>query len=173
MHLVTSLVFLPSLTAYLRPSSQLLLLRAYFTTCLAWWVSRGRPGFDIPGFFASDTSHPTPSGPLPTPYDGTLPSPKSPEAVTPNPWLPIIQTTIVHADAHLPKIQRALAHFARLYGSRVAGLPDFTGTELEGAEKLDGTIFIRTAGLTAKRMGRVREGEKPAKSWDQEGFYVG
>jgi hypothetical protein len=41
---------------------------------------------------------------------------------------------------------------------------------LEGAEVIGGSLFVRTAGLTAKRMGRVRDGEEPLKFWDQRGF---
>ena len=182
MHLVTSSTFLPSLAAYLTPSSQSIFLTAFFRVSLAWWVARGRPGFDIPGFFSAKTSHPTLPGPYPTPSESTLPNTSfnqaslfggqaaqifggssfeyTPETLTPNPWLPIIQSTLVHPDDHLCKIQRALAHFAQTYGRRTAGQRDFAGTELPGAERLDGTLFIRVAGLTAEKLGRVREGEK-------------
>jgi hypothetical protein len=172
MHLVTSSLFLSSIAAELKPSSQELLLRGYFVVILGWWVGRGRPGFDIPAFFAADTAYPTPPGPLPTPSEKVLPSQSSPIAITPNPWLPILQTAIVHRDDHLPKLQRSLAHYGSLYGLRAPGQADFSNTELPDAEKLDGTLFLRVAGLTAKRMGRVREGEEPsAHFWDRQGFY--
>lgn len=172
MHSVTSSIFLPTVLAHLTPTSQELLLRAHFTICLTWWVARGRPRFDIPGFFAADTLHPAPSGPLPTPYEGSLPAANSPVAVTPNPWMPIIETSLVHPDDHLPKLQRALAHWGRMYGMRGPGMQDFARTELQGADVLDGSLFIRTAGLTAKSMGRMREGEVPVVFWDREGFYT-
>jgi len=57
-----------------------------------------------------------------------------------------------------------------LYGNREAGRPDFKGTELEGAERLDGSLFIRVAGLTDERLGRVRQGEE-SKGWSRTGFY--
>ncbi|KAF9467641.1 hypothetical protein BDZ94DRAFT_1305265 [Collybia nuda] len=172
MHLVTSSLFLSSLAAQLNPTSQELLLRGYFAAALGWWVGRGRPSFDIAKFFAADTGHPTPLGPLPTPSKTALPSPTSPVATTPNPWLPIIQTSIVHRDDHLPKLQRSLAHYATLYGLRSSGQADFSNTELPDADKLDGTLFLRVAGLTSKRVGRVREGEEPfSRSWDRPGFY--
>lgn len=122
---------------------------------------------DIPGFFVADTAYPTPSGPLPIPDEKAMPEQSSLKAITPNPWLPIIQTSIVHPDDHLPKLQRALSHFASLYGTRPAGLPDFAETELSGADKLDGTLFIRVAGLTAKRLGRIRDGEMSLPFWDR------
>jgi hypothetical protein len=36
-------------------------------------------------------------------------------------------------------------------------------------ERLDGTLFVRVAGLTLDRLGWVGEGEK-AGSWDWDGF---
>lgn len=134
-------------------------------------MAGGRPILDVKDFYASSTVNPAPSGPLPTPYKTVLLSPSHPDAVTPNTWLPLIETTIVHADDHLSKLQRTLAQYDTKYGTRMAGLPDFSGTELEGAEDLDGTLFIRIAGLTAKRLGRVREGEPSAEFWDRGGFY--
>jgi hypothetical protein len=90
--------------------------------------------------------------------------------MNPNPWLSIIQNTLVHPDDHIPKMQRALAHYASLYGNRPAGF--FAGTELAGADKLDGSLFLRVAGLTAKRLGRMRDGEEPTPFWDMHGFPI-
>jgi len=173
MHLVTSSIFLPSIVSYLNPVSQNALLRAYLVTSLLWWVIAGRPGFDVSGYYSSTNAHPLPPDGATsnlTPDDSTLPSSTSPHALTPNPWFPIIQSTLVHPGEHLCKIQRALAHFATLYGSRAPGQVDFINTELGGAEKLDGTLFIRVAGETANRMGWMREGEKQGQ-WDRDGFY--
>ena len=39
---------------------------------------------------------------------------------------------------------------------------------LEGIERLDGTLFVRVAGLTMDRLGWVHEGED-AGSWHVEG----
>ena len=171
MHLVTSSIFLSSITAYISPASQNALLRAYLASSLVWWVTRGFPSLDIPGFFSSVFSLPPHNSPKQPPDVSTLPSPTSVHALSPNPWLPIIQTTIVHPNEHLCKIQRALAHFAVLYGSRAAGQADFKDTELEGADRLDGTLFVRAAAATATRLGWLREGEK-AGTWDRSGFYA-
>ncbi|KAK0234931.1 hypothetical protein EDD85DRAFT_841103 [Armillaria nabsnona] len=160
MHLVTSSLFLPSFAAYLTPPSQVLLLRGYMAVSLAWWVARGRPGFDIPKFFdapAIQDSEPMISTPT-----WNLPS-------IPNPWFAIIQQAVVHPDDHLCKIQRAFVHYATLYGARPRGQPDFSQTELEGVEKLDGTLFLRAAQLTAKHFEYEGKGEKyPAAQtlWD-------
>ncbi|KAF5382744.1 hypothetical protein D9615_002876 [Tricholomella constricta] len=171
MHLVTSSLFLSSITANLKPASQELLLRGYFVECLAWWIGRGRPAFDIAAFFEADTAYPTPPGPFPAPHAKSLPSPTSPKATTANPWLPIIQSSLVVPDDHLPKLQRALAHYGSLYGTRAPGQPDFAETELPFAEKLDGSLFIRTAGLTNQRLLRVRDDVDVFRFWDRKGFY--
>ncbi|GLB42754.1 putative protein of unknown function (DUF4243) [Lyophyllum shimeji] len=172
MHLVTSSIFLASYAAYLTPSSQAQLLRGYLLGSLTWWVSRGRPNLDIKGFYEATSPHPTSVGPPPSPSKGALLPSDPDKAATPNAWLPIVENAVVHPDDHVPKIQRALSHYSALYGSREAGQPDFNATELPGADKLDGSLFIRVAGLTASRMGRVREGEEPGpKGWDRSGFY--
>lgn len=168
MHLVTSSLFIPSLVAYLSPRSQALLLQTYFAAGLVYWIGRGRPGLDIPGFFADDTAYPLPQGTLPTlptPPEWALSSPSSPFATTPNPWFHLIQRTITDPDDHLCKLVRALAHYGGIYGARPAGLPDFSGTELPGAEKLDGTLFIRAAGLTCS------SGSQHGYEWRREGYF--
>jgi hypothetical protein len=77
---------------------------------------------------------------------------------------------LVHPDDHLCKIQRSLSEYASHFGNTPAGT--FSGTELKDAELIDGTLFIRAAGLTAARLGWVREGEPPLKgSWDTRGFF--
>ena len=165
MHLVTSSIFLPSIVAYLSPRSAALLLRGYFTVALTWYVGRGRAALPIREFYASATDRPVqPGEPRVAPGEKTL----TPEDVSPNPWLPIVQTTLVHPGEHVCKLQRALMHDATLYGTRAAG--HFAGTELEGAELLDGTLFIRAAGLTANVLGWIKEGQG-IREWDRAGFF--
>jgi len=167
MHLVTSSIFLPSFVAYLAPSSQEVFLRSYFFVSLAWWIARGRPILNITQFFLSTSPSPSPAptSKPPKPHESAIPS-----SGAPNPWLPLIANSIVHPNDHHAKLQRALAHYGMVYGKREAGRGDFKGTELEGAERLDGTLFVRVAGLTDEKLGRVREGEE-SKSWDRTGFY--
>lgn len=173
MHLVTSSLFLPSLIAKLSLPSQVLLLRAYLVVSLTWWIGRGRPAIDFEGFYNNpDTAHPNPPGDLPAPWTPkwSLPSGTSVEAANPNPWTYIIQRSLSHPDEHLPKIQRALANYARLFGSRPAGFLEGK-TELPGAEKLDGTLFVRAAGLTINRLARYKDGDDEAPFWDRTGFF--
>jgi len=170
MHLVTSSLFISSVFSLLKRSSQELLLRGYFATCLVWYIGRGRPELDIARFFGNATTlHPIPPGPKPTPHQDVSPSPTSPYALTPDPWLPIIQSTLTHPDDHLSKLQRALAEYSSHFGLTPAGY--FSGTGLKDAELIDGTLFVRVAGLTAGRLGWVREGEPPLPGgWDRLGF---
>ena len=178
MHLVTSVLFLPSVLPSLSPSSQDLLLRGYFAATISVFIIRGPPSLNIKALYKSqETAYPLPSGILPTPHEKTLPLPGADanriKAVTPNPWLPIIETSITHPSEHLIKLQRSLAHFNTLFGHREQGAREGglegAAQELEGAELLDGTLFIRIAGLTAAKMGRVREGEA-AEQWDFSGI---
>ena len=165
MHLVTSSLFLPTFAAYLTPRSTVLLLRGYFAVSLAWYIARRRPALPIRAFYENVSAWPVPPAmPAVAPVKDTL----APGDAAPNPWLPIVQTTIVHPAEHLCKTQRALMHNATLYGQRGAG--DFAGLGLEGAEMLDGTLFIRIAGLTADRLGWMKEGQE-ASDWDRAGFY--
>ncbi|KAG2131324.1 hypothetical protein DEU56DRAFT_455247 [Suillus clintonianus] len=143
MHLVTSSLFLPSLLPYLPQNSQVLLLRGYFATTLAWWITRGLPRLDVQSFLSATSQ-------------------LSSEVKVANPFLDIIQSAITHPNEHLPKTQRALAHFSSLYGARPKGY--FKGTELDGAEGLDGSLFLTAARLTEEYMS---EGTRP---WSQAGF---
>lgn len=197
MHLVTSVAFIPSLLARIShsPHSQIILLRSYFAVSLSWYIARARPKLDVRAFFTSSTatSYPLPISALPTPHKDALPGQDKVQTCIPDPWLPLVSTTVVHQDEHLAKIVRTLASWASKLGSTPAGTfggpenPSDMGrvehsaesvarkcairTELPGAEFLDGTLFIRVAGLTVARLGRVGQGETPAEFWDLTGFY--
>ncbi|KAL0948385.1 hypothetical protein HGRIS_010967 [Hohenbuehelia grisea] len=167
MHFVTSSTFLSSLIPYLKPKSQELLLRSYFTLCLAFFVAQGAPKLSIAAFFTETDSYPSPpKSSLPKPHEDALTG-GSADAALPNAWSSILQNCIVYPDEHLPKLQRSLAHYSSIYGARQAGEPDFSATELEGADKIDGSLFIRAAGLTADRLGRVQDGMKKEEFWDR------
>ncbi|EJD52981.1 hypothetical protein AURDEDRAFT_110799 [Auricularia subglabra TFB-10046 SS5] len=164
MHLVTSSLFLSSILPLLSHSSQSRVLRAHFSIALGWWVSRGRPAVDVRGFYAAVSATPAVPVPDPKPDGATLDR----GTLVQNPWFNLLQSTLPHPDEHLLKLERTLAHYAALYGDRPKG--HWAGTELEGAEELDGSVFVRVAGASLKRLGRVREGE-PSHSWDRDGFF--
>lgn len=116
MHLVTSSLFIPSVCAYVSATSQARFLQTYLTVSLALYVFRGCPDLDIVGFQTMKELHPV--GPQPHPSKGTLPSPDSQKSLNPDPWLPIIQTSVVHPDEHVPKTQRSLSNWAAVFGTR-------------------------------------------------------
>ena len=184
MHFVTSVLLVPSLTTYLPPATAAFFVRTYFLTLLVCYIIQGRPDLPISEFFANVSAAPSPPGPHPTPStdvcnSGPGKTSKLKEGwlaagghtvLTPNPWLPIIQSTLVHPDEHLCKAQRALLHFSSLLGGTRKGAFKDLEKELPGAQQLDGTLFIRASVLTANKLGWVREGESQ-KAWDHLGFH--
>ncbi|KAG6334577.1 hypothetical protein ID866_4514 [Astraeus odoratus] len=187
MHLLTSSLFLPSLLSQISKfSSRQILLLTYFTTSLALYVARGRSILDIHAFYQGTEHllHKVP-GTSTSPAAGTLPEPSSGLAQTPNTWLPLIQSALVHPNEHLCKAQRTLAHYSSLYGTRRKGWsaapqgriasPAELAREEEaesrvGMKELDGTLFLRIAILTQNRAAWMREGEAEG-GWDFHGFY--
>ena len=165
MHLVTSALLLPSVLGTFTPTSAALLLRTYFSFSLVLYVARGHPPLPISEFYAATSPDVSAPGSHAHPVDKTLPP-----ACAPNPWLHIVQTTLVHPNEHLCKLQRALAHFAALYGGAAPGAFAHTAENLQGPDKLDGTLFVRAAGLTADRHGWMREGQEE-RGWDNGGFF--
>ncbi|KZT63363.1 hypothetical protein DAEQUDRAFT_719501 [Daedalea quercina L-15889] len=164
LHLVTSVLFLHSYVPYLSPRSISILLRAYMSTSLAMYVARGRPALPIRAFYASTTTRAGAPGPAPTPHQHALTADPTTSA-----WFAVLQSTLAHNDDHLAKLQRALVHFATLYGATPAGR--FKGVRgLDGAEVLDGSLFLRVAALSQDRIGWMREGEEN-KGWDFHGFF--
>lgn len=170
MHLVTSSVFLPSICAYFPPHAVQMFLRSYFSVCLAIWIGQGRRSVEVtPEFFDKTDAFPQePTGDRVTkPAKETL----TPETITPNPWLAITQSALEHPDSHVCKIQRALAHWSRVFGGRPQGYwakssPKDT-VQLKGVELLDGTLFVRVAGMTQAAMGWLREGQEEG-GWSHE-----
>ena len=145
LHLVTSSLFVSSIHNLLTPRSQQLFLRGFLATALTYFVSHGRSPWDIAGFFAEPlSSYPLPQQAVPAPADSALDS-SNPNQ---NLWFPILQSSLSHEDEHLLKIQRSLAHYAAHWGRSPKG--HLKNTELEGAENIDGTFFLRIAMLTSK-----------------------
>ena len=171
MHLVTSSLFLPSICAYFPPHVTQILLRSYFSVCLATWVAQGRPSVEITPDFISRTDA-FPQEPIGVriikPAKDTL----TPGTITPNPWLAITQSALMHPDDHVCKVQRSLGHWSRMFGGRPKGYwakstPKTVAVQLKGVELLDGTLFVRVAGMTQDTKGWMREGQ-PRGGWSFE-----
>ncbi|EAU83612.2 hypothetical protein CC1G_07985 [Coprinopsis cinerea okayama7 len=149
-HFVTSAYFIPTFLAHL-PSdtgshARYLLLRSYLSVILGWYVGRGRPTTSpahIKAFF-SDASGLTPS----KRFEGSR-----------SPWEAVLKSAMYHPDEHVPKLQRTLKYFDGILGGLEKEKGALKDTELEGAEYVDGTIFLRTALLSAERFGWLGEGE--------------
>jgi hypothetical protein len=74
---------------------------------------------------------------------------------------------VAHPDEHLAKAVRSLSTFAARWGGRPTGYYAGGGEGgLEGREVLDGTLFVRAAGLTLDRLGWAHEWGKNLGSWD-------
>jgi len=171
MHMLNVSLFLPSLFKVI-PSiqSKATLLRAIVPVLLMYLILRGRPRID-PELLMSYSATPRPpvkDGSV-KPSTSAIGDPTKDEYV--NPW-PAIISSVVHApDAHTVKAIRSLYYGAQHYGTTPAGsvIGAFTrdGTEThKGMGKLDGTIFVRAAGIVMDTLGWVSHGQEEG-SWDR------
>ncbi|KAJ8507982.1 hypothetical protein ONZ45_g9706 [Pleurotus djamor] len=162
-HLVTSALFLPSITAFLKPASKRTFLRAYLYTGLVWWISRGKR-LDVDGFFSVDVdvrvdvaSSQSPSTNGTNDRGGDTVHDKDSSQFV---WSRIIKHAIHHPDDHLIKCQRSLYHFSSMYRHS----QPFSAVKVAGFERLDSSLFLRAAILTAHRLENPPKGA--LKCWD-------
>ncbi|KAF7763737.1 hypothetical protein Agabi119p4_8274 [Agaricus bisporus var. burnettii] len=174
VHFVNSSLFLPSIAAHLKPTSQELLFRSYLTVVSGWFVARGKPDIDIKAFFADNKTVKSLITTTPTHSEGPSYALPDSSKASPNPWTEIIHSAILHPDEHVRKFQRTMMQFAQTYGTREAGY--FKNVELKDADKLDGTLFVRAANLSALRLKEPPTiieicGKKYDMYWDLRGFF--
>ncbi|KAJ7636509.1 hypothetical protein FB45DRAFT_828755 [Roridomyces roridus] len=178
MHLLTAALCLPSVLRVLpNPVHKAQLLQGYARTSALVVLTRGRPRIDVPLVM----SYPV----LPKPPRAPVGGPDALGTETPNPWLAMVHNGLHHKDAHVLKTVRSLYYAAQLYGSTPAGeflgVRDAEGREThEGAGTLDGSVFVRAAGVMTKALGWVGYGEKEGDwdrsalgwdaAWEEEGF---
>ncbi|KAJ6582701.1 hypothetical protein DFH09DRAFT_912196 [Mycena vulgaris] len=169
MHTVTAALCLPPLLAALTdPAQKAQLLLGYARVTALLVLLRGRPRIDIP-LIMSYTEFPRPPAPAPGGADA-LGSPAG-EGET-NPWLAIVQNALHHKEPHVIKTIRALYYCAQRYGATPAGgAPGARGADggetHVGAGALDGTVFVRAAGVVSGAMGWVAYGAAGAADWDR------
>lgn len=166
MHMVTSSLFLPVFfnKVLYDPGDgkyKAQLLQAYLRTCLAYLIVRGRPRID-PTIIMHATASPQPSA---TSNGSVLP------ASNVNPWMAIVNAAINHPEAHLPKVLRTLVYATQKYGRTpaggVPGVFDADGAEvLPGLGSVDGSLFVRGAGVMMNTLGWVSHGEAEGE-WDR------
>lgn len=177
MHFVTSAMFLPTFVAFLRegedanPRFVVDLLRTWLYLAGIWLIDRGRPRIDA-RLVMESTDHPSPPHSEPE-ATGEIEADENGDI-----WSKMVDDALHHRDAHVPKTMRALVYAHKKYGGRKAGqIPgiwknsNLKGGEtwLEGLDSLDGTVFVRCAGVLMDRMGWVTYGQE-AGVWDRSGL---
>jgi len=184
MHLVTSAYFFgPILKMLPNPRHKAKILRAFLPTMVLFAIHRGRPVIK-PELLMSYTTTPRP------PVSPEC-RPKSDETAvgTPlddadyNAWHEILASCVYAPDSHVLKVMRALVISSKKYGQIAPGdvigayqLPPSSkgNTEekvevIKGISKVDGTIFVRAAGMTMDSLGWITHGQ-PARVWDRSGL---
>ena len=173
MHLVTSSLFLHPFFAVLKkPAHKAALLNVYIRTLVLITLTRGRPRIN-PKLLMSYTDIPRPpvsTGNSPAPSSTSLGNPKNDADY--NPWPAIIEAVQYHHDSHVPKTLRTLILASQRYGDKAPGtaIGAFhrdSGVETHsGTGKMDGTIFVRVAGMVMDTLGWVSYGQKEG-DWDR------
>ncbi|KAJ7117267.1 hypothetical protein C8R43DRAFT_902169 [Mycena crocata] len=168
MHFLNGALFLPVFVAALtNPLHKAQLLQAYVRSAAWFVILRGRPHVDA----AQAMSYPA----FPTPpktIDGT-PSVLG-QLGGGSAWLAVLNNAGLHSEPHVIKAIRALFYCAQRYGATPAGgaigALDGKGNEThKGTAILDGTLFIRVAGVVTDAMGWVAHGDKET-FWDFSGL---
>ena len=176
MHLVTSSLFLhPFCEVLEKPAHKISLLNAYIPVFVLTALSRGRPRINAE-LLMSYTDVPRPpisAGTLPEHSNASLGNPRTDADY--NPWPAIIEAVQYHPDSHVPKVLRTLIFASQKYGDKCPGAAIGTFHRDSGAEthkgtaKMDGTIFVRAAGLVMETLGWVSYGQNRGK-WDATGL---
>jgi len=132
-------------------------------------LSRGRPRINLELLMSyTDVPRPPPLGPTSTENLEDY------AAHQPVPWPTLIEGAQYHPESHVLKSMRTLIFAARHFGDRAPG--EVIGTFQNGSDgkkeethvgisKVDGTIFIRAAGVMMDTLGWVGHGQK-ASYWD-------
>ncbi|KAJ6474833.1 hypothetical protein C8R45DRAFT_1159993 [Mycena sanguinolenta] len=161
MHFVTASLLMRAVLDVVRePLHKAQLLQMFARSMALHVLLRGRPRID-PALVMSYPAYPAPS--------------KSKTTVSGTPaygsaWLAVLNNACVHTEAHVIKAIRALFYCAQHYGSTpagaVIGAVDENGQEThKNAAMLDGTMFIRVAGVLSDAVGWVAHGEEEV-FWD-------
>ena len=177
MHTLNATLFLPSLLKLVPNGiSKVKLLKAFLPVTMMYVLARGRPRIDA-GLAMSYTVSPRPRGQPSATFTSSARAVGNPNE-TYNPWLTICASVIHAPDAHTVKAIRALYYAAQNYGHKNSqDLPGCfvvidegrQGETLPGASELDGTLFVRAAGVVMNTLGWVTHGDEPG-AWDFSGL---
>ena len=171
MHVVTSSIFLKPICGALRNADhKAALLRGFVSTMLVVVLSRGRPRIDAE-LAMSYTAFPRP----PSSPGNVEPQPSTEATGNPqvdedyNPWPRLVEGCLYHSDSHVPKAIRSLYFAAQEYGDKTS-VPGAGSTAVEelhaGIGKVDGTVFVRAAGVIMDTLGYSGRGQKEGE-WDR------
>ncbi|KAJ7739259.1 hypothetical protein DFH07DRAFT_752245 [Mycena maculata] len=169
MHVLTSALCLPIVLKILpNPVHKAQLLQAYARASALFVLLRGRPRIDIP-LLMSYTAAPGPPVHAPPGGADALGNPRDGRETSP--WLAIVQNALHHKDAHVLKVVRTLYYCGQRYGEtrpgEAIGARDAEGQETHvGAGRMDGSIFVRAAGVVSDTLGWVAYGGTEGK-WDR------
>jgi hypothetical protein len=174
MHLVTSVLFLPSMFKVIRePIHRIRILRHFLGIVISLCIYRGMPKINC-NLVMSYSEFPE------APSRGEIPRSIVGDEVRcnthVNPWPLIIQSILLAPDSHTIKTLRTLVYGNRLFGlaspgSMIGAFDSNTGEETHpGSASVDGTLWVRCAGVLADTMGWVAEGERAASDWDRSGL---
>lgn len=171
MHALTSALFLPALTKNLVKPEYHVALYHHWLVAVSLVIKVQNTPTLKPDLLMNHSDHP-----LPPNYENVVPTPDK-NAIVPNgpareginPWPLLIQSAIHAPDPHTPKALRTLLYGAIYYGTKGSGaFPgalDAEGKEVvPGIKHLDGSIFVRTAGVMLDTLGWVDWGQ-PKGDW--------
>ena len=173
MHLLNATLFLPSLLkAVPTQQSKAELIHAFLATLLMIVLLRGRPRIDTE-LMISYSTNPSPphveGAPILQADSSATGDPNDRACI--NPWIDILSSVIYVPDPHTIKAVRALYYASQHYGHTSAG--DVVGTignngqeTLKGIGKVDGTVFVKAAGVLMDTLGWVSHGQT-AGNWDR------
>ncbi|KAJ7274660.1 hypothetical protein C8J57DRAFT_1177587 [Mycena rebaudengoi] len=159
MHFLTGSIFLSIVLEVVRsPIHKAQLLQTYVRLAALFIIFRGRPRID-PGLVMSYSATPTPPNPsgMNTSTLGIVGGA--------SPWLAVLNNAALHHEPHVVKAIRALYYFAQHYGNTpaggVIGAHNEAGLETHSSiAKMDGTVFIRVAGVLTDALAWVSHGEE-------------
>ncbi len=171
MHILTASQFLPSLMkAIPTAKSKVATLRAMVPVILMYLVVRGRPRIDADLIMSYTSTPRPPTSYVPQPNASAVGKPDNEEYV--NPWPAIIKSVVHAPEPHTLKAIRSLYYASQQYGTTPKGgaigafLPGTEEETLKGLANVDGTIFVRAAGVVMDSLGWVTYGQE-AGSWDR------
>lgn len=174
MHFVTSSLFIrPIFNFAKKQEHKAAFIRAYVFFMMVFTLIRGRP--KINGALAM--SYPAVVR-APAPPDNKQITPDSESIGSPfedeyfNAWPELIQGALYHPEYHVSKAVRSLVYFAKQLGTTApGGVPgawrdaDRQVETHPGIGLVDGTIFIRTAGVILNTLGWIGHGQQKGQ-WD-------